>query len=609
MANTKPLSLRRQRGAKTSRSVGSSTATLQAEVLVDTGIYHLSEPYSYLVPASLNGIVVGSVVTVPFNSTNTIGVILSIGPIASAGLKSIQGLASEFVIPPALQQLALAMTKSYVCTLFEAYKFILPPLSKNVSILLKTREADQRNRNPKTYSVISQIGENIEDLLLERIRRSSDARRICIVPTLRDLEHLAARLRSHKISFVEYGSHLSLAQRRAVHTALSQGSATLVVGTRSAIFAPLTPLDEIVVIGEDSQHMYEQKVPYWSIREIASIRSTLQGAHLYFVSPSPSTDVMHSALSGEIEFARKRPLVGIRNRFRVSCSPHNYLEIIRRAVKSGSVLVTVAEKGFSNLFVCRRCRNVARCNCGGRISIAHRDSFVCGLCAHTSQSWICNECSSQDYVMLRTGSKKILEELGKSLPGTKIFLSTAEKPIEYIEDQFCVVVSTSGMEPRVNSGFSAIVLLNGEELLSRPYVRAEEEVLHRWFQSLQRIKRGGEIFVSLPAAHRISQSIITGDSAKFIKREVDERRILGLPPTRDVIVIESRTEALSSLRAKLVKQYPSCVVNLSPNSRRISLVAEKELRVEIVASLRALLKIRSINKKNSLRVSINPYNF
>lgn len=211
--------------------------------------------------------------------------------------------------------------------------------------------------------------------------------------------------------------------------------------------------------------------------------------------------------------------------------------------------------------------------------------------------------------MLRTGSEKILEELGKSLPGTRIFLSTAEKPIEYIEDQFCVVVSTSGMEPQVNGGFSAIVLLNGEELLSRPYVRAEEEVLHRWFQSLQRIKRGGEIFVSLPAAHRISQSIITGDSAKFITREVDERRILGLPPTRDVIVIESRTEALSSLRAKLVKQYPSCVVNLSPNSRRISLLAEKELRVEIVASLRALLKIRSINKKSPLRISINPYNF
>lgn len=211
--------------------------------------------------------------------------------------------------------------------------------------------------------------------------------------------------------------------------------------------------------------------------------------------------------------------------------------------------------------------------------------------------------------MLRTGTDKIAEELGKTFLNSAVFLSTAEKPVSELGLERSIVVATSGMEPRIGNGYSAIVLLNGEELVSRPFIRTEEEVLQRWFSTLQHLKKGGEIFVSLPTAHALSQSIITGDPTKFLKRDIEERIVHNLPPARDLIVIESKADSLANLRGKLLEQFPACVANLSINSRRISIMVDKNQRYEVLASLRALQKLRSINKKDLFKIAINPYHF
>lgn len=560
-------------------------------------------------PEELQGIAAGSVVCVPFNSTQTIGVVVSVGPITSAGLKRIQGFASNYVIPKNLQELAYVMTRAYVCTPFDIYRFLLPPLLKASSPINMVKESESFSNNEKVDAVVSQIGDSVEELLVQRVLRNSSVRRICIVPTYRDVERISTRLRLENIDFAEFGSHLSQSQRRSAYEQISEGKTALVLGTRSAIFAPMTAISEIVVINEGSEHMYEQKAPYWSIREIAKLRNSIDKAHLYFVSPSPSSELMHDIHQGSVSLLSKKLFAGFINRPRVSCAPRNYIDIVRRGLGTGSVLVSVAEKGFSNLFVCRRCRNVARCECGGRITITQRNTFTCTFCSAQKEKWICNECASTDYVMLRTGTERFAEELGRSFSDRAIFLSTAEKPILELNDDANIVVATSGMEPRIEGGYSAIVLLNGEELVSRPFIRAEEEVLQRWFSTLQHLKKGGDIFVSLPNAHAISQSIIAGDPIRFLKREIEERIALNLPPAQDLIVIESKADSLAALRGKLLKEFPTSVANLSINSRKVSMMVDKNEKLEVVASLRALQKFRSINKKDLFKIAINPYRF
>lgn len=609
MANAKPLSLRQQRADKNPGKLSGVKAVEQAEVLVDSGVYHLSEPYSYLVPETLVGITLGSVVSVPFNSVQTIGVVIHLGPITRAGLKSIHGIASKYVIPKSVRDLVSGITRNYVCAPFDAYKFCLPPLSKSSSVISRNEGFEAPEVGSKVSVVISQISESVDELLIGRVMRNSSTRRLCILPTARDVERIASKLRSENIDFVEYGSHLSQSERRKAYEEITLGEAATVLGTRSAIFAPMTSVGEIIVINESSEHMYEPKTPYWSIREIATLRSSVEGSELFFLSASPSTQLMYEIYRGSASRIARKPFAGFMNRARISCAPANYVETVRRGLSKGSVLVSVAEKGFSNLFLCKRCRNVARCKCGGRIVIAERNLFLCNLCSDVSERWICKECSSSDYLMLRTGTERLAEELGRSFTGTSLFVCTAEKPMGFITEERCIVVATSGMEPEIHGGYSSIVLLNGEELVSRPFVRADEEVLQRWFSTLQHLRKGGEIFISLPNAHRISQSIVAGDPTKFLERELEEREMLDLPPIRDLILIESKGESLASLRGKLLKQFPSSRAHLATNSRRILLMVQKNERAEVLASLRALQKLRSINKKDLLKICLNPYRF
>ena len=210
MAIGKPLSLRQQRAGKKSPTSGSFSAVEQAEVLIDSNVYHLSEPYSYLVPANLQGIAVGSVVSVPFNSKQTIGVVVKVGPITRAGLKSIQGLPSKYIIPKNLRELAKAMTREYVCTPFDVYRFFLPPLSKSGPVINNVEESEYSQRPAKVDAVISLIGESVNELLVQRVTRNPSTRRICIVPTSKDVEKISARFRSECIGFIEFGSHLFL---------------------------------------------------------------------------------------------------------------------------------------------------------------------------------------------------------------------------------------------------------------------------------------------------------------------------------------------------------------------------------------------------------------
>ena len=209
--------------------------------------------------------------------------------------------------------------------------------------------------------------------------------------------------------------------------------------------------------------------------------------------------------------------------------------------------------------------------------------------------------------MLKAGIQLVREEIGKSIPNIPVFLSTQDKEIAKITPNPCIVITTSGMEPTVANGYSAIVLLNGEELAGRPFVRAEEELLQRWFKSIQYLAPKGEIYLSLSTQHRISQSILTGDPLRYLLKENIERSSLGLPPSRKAIKIESKGENLNSLKAKLINQFPSATAHLSRDAHSLLVISSLGDIAQCVESLRALQKVRSVQSKTLLKIAISPY--
>lgn len=610
MATPKPLTLRSQQAHGSVGSRGVISSSLQAHVFVDNGVFHLSDLYTYAIPISMESAIRrGSIVKVPFASKTTIGVVESIVPRAAAGLKAIIDFASSYAINENLMKLVEKLSKEYVCTSFDLFRFLLPPLDKKKSNMMVAPISISKSSGFRELSITTAIGENPYHSLIARIMKLPVVPRIVIFPTVRELERCVSLLKGEGIAAIEFGSHLSVAQRRRAYDSAALGTSRIVVGTRSAVFAPLSGVEEIIVVDDSSEHYFEQKTPYWNLRDVARARAQIEGAALFWLSAAPSLEIVAGEESGTIIKPRHRRFLGSGARFKVTSAPSSYLPLVRQSLRRGSVLVSVAEKGFSNLFICQRCRSVARCSCGGRIAIASRGVFVCSLCDVRSREWRCNECHATRFAMLRTGTEKVVEELGKSLPGVPIFLSTADKAIDVVPNESSVVVATSGMQPWIQEGYAAIVLLNGEELISRPFVRAEEELLQRWFRTLGSLKGDGVIYSSLPSQHRVSQSILAGDPRRYLVHEFEQRKFVELPPWRDLIVIESRSENLSSLRNKLQSEFSQTTAYLSPNGKAINLMVPKSAFDNVLFSLRALQKLRSVNKKELLRISRNPSRF
>ena len=606
MAQTKPLTLRRQRAKPSSQFAASKKYEYQAEVVVDNGIFHLNEPFTYAIPSDLqDAITRGSVVKIPFASTITLGIVLSIQPASQGGLKKVESLASARQISEKLLQFSEKLIENYVCHPFDIYRSVLPPLSK-ASQFESTFDSHKQMTDSRTVNFVRvEPGENPQDLILSRISREARRRRLIIFPTVRQLRQFAARADEAGIRNVEYGSHQSMSERKKAY--FEATISDCVLGLRSAIFAPMSHIDEIIVVDEFSDLYQEMKSPYWHLRDLALERSRIESCDLFFIGATTSLELFQRISRGEVLVARRRGFPNLGKRIRIHSAPAQYLPVIRSAIKNGSVLVSVAEKNFSNSFLCTRCRNVARCECGGKIIIAKRNQFRCSLCSTITEQWRCLECNSSSFRMLSTGATKISDELGRSLPGISIYTSVEGKEIPVLEERG-VVVATAGMEPVCPDGYKAIILLDGSELIGRPVVRAEEDVFHRWFRTLHQLARNGEIYSSLPVHHRITQALITMNPGKYLETELADRARFSLPPCSTVISLQSTSEDLSGLARRMRDEFPDTTVNLSHDAHSINVVIPFNREKDVITSLRALQKLRSLKKLSLLRIEKNPVN-
>ena len=604
MAVPKPLTLRRQRSSGISHQSGLKKFRLQAQVLVDTGVFHLNQSFSYAIPDTLEAYIQrGSIVNIPFGTVTKIGVVLSVDVATEGNLKWILSLASNYAIPDNLMTLVSEMEQEYICHPFDLYRSVLPPLGKFKGELHTFAAKNERTRSSKASFVKMEVGEDSSELLRNRLLRDPTKRRIVIFPTLRQLREFMDRVRSAELDVVEIGPHLSLSLLRSAYE--KAYTAGCVAGVRSAVFAPVNDVDEIIIVDEFSDHYVEQRSPYWNLRDIALKRSVIDNCELYFVGMTPSLELYRKISEGEIDVVRKRNISPFTKRPRVTTAPQDYLGDIRSSISIGSVLISVAGKHFSNTFVCQKCRNIPRCDCGGKLFLPQRNRYRCSLCVRESEEWSCRECGSKKIHMLSSGAERISEELRRTFPNTPVYTCVEGKEVPEIAGK-SIVIATAGMEPRIQWGYAAVILLNGIEQIGRPSIRSEEALFHRWFRTLTYLARGGLIYSSLPSAHRISQSLMSMNPAKYLDSELSERKEYALPPFRDLIAIGSKIENLSGFKNRIEREFPHIKVNLSSNSHELNLLTDLEQETEIVASLKALQKVRSAKKNPLLKIVKNP---
>ena len=354
----------------------------------------------------------------------------------------------------------------------------------------------------------------------------------------------------------------------------------------------------------DASH-YEQHSPGWNTRDVTLLRN--KNSSFIFISASHSLEIARLIDIGWLDHKIYKPNSEIS--IVASDSNRSYLSTIKKSLSLGSVLVTVSEKGYANVFLCSKCRNSAKCDCGGKLQIKSSNSQPeCYLCAKKVSDWHCNYCGDTRPYVISKGIDRNAEEIGKANPNIPIYVSSGTKQIEDLPEGHCIVLSTAGSEP--NGEYSAVVMLDGESIFNRPTLRAEEIARHNWFSNLSKLSTKAEVFVSLSNNHPVVQSMLKGSSSFNVKRELENRERAKLPPYYRVASVSGKKLDISKFAENLknTKNYEiTGPVEINDLESKLLIRVESSGGSDLVDLLDDVVKIQGVKGKKIFKVRLDPY--
>jgi primosomal protein N' (replication factor Y) len=160
------------------------------------------------------------------------------------------------------------------------------------------------------------------------------------------------------------------------------------------------------------------------------------------------------------------------------------------------------------------------------------------------------------------GDERLVEELGRTFPNTRIISSNAQHRILEIDDEPVIVIATPGTEPVLKNGYSAGVIINSQVTLQRATLNAEEESRRRWFAFATLLRAEAELFIDSEYGNRNIQALVRWDGLGASVRELQERAVLSLPPFAKTVEVKGTHEAV----AQVVRDLPGEVLISAPKS-------------------------------------------
>ncbi len=397
---------------------------------------------------------------------------------------------------------------------------------------------------------------------------------LAIVPDQRDLDELwrAATTRIDERSVAALSAGLGPAARYRRWLAALRGGARLVIGTRSAVFAPLSDLGLVMVWADGDDTLAEPRAPYPHAREVAMLRAH-QARCAALIGGYARTAEAHALVrSGwahdivaarQVVRARTPRVIALDDSgyaderdpaARTARLPSIALHAARSSLQAGApVLVQVPRRGYVPSLACGRCRAIARCrHCTGPLSLPERGApgAVCRWCGHGEPLLRCTRCGSDTVRAVVVGARRTAEELGRAFPGTSVITSAGDAIVPDVDARPALVVATPGAEPRAAGGYGAALLLDTWALLGRQDLRAAEEALCRWMTAAALVRSradGGVVAVVAESAIPTVQSLIRWDPVGHAEAELEARSEVGLPPSVHIAAIDGTAEAVMAL--------------------------------------------------------------
>jgi primosomal protein N' (replication factor Y) len=400
------------------------------------------------------------------------------------------------------------------------------------------------------------------------------------------------------------------------------GRAGVVVGTRSAVFAPVDGIGLIVVWDDGDDVFREPHAPYWDVREVAALRSHISGCDLFVGAPARSVATQWWCDSGWAQsIDPRRPawwnVRGIDDRevardpgATTARIPTAAWEVARSGLTDGPVLIQVMRRGYVPGLACRECRLPALCvdqTCRGPVEVTSGHAIPrCVRCGTLAGSWSCPSCGCQHMRAISVGAGRTAEELGRAFPGVPVLWSEADRMVRDVAGTPALVVATPGAEPRAEGGYSAVVLLDAKAATST--LSAREQLVRRWFGAARLVRTGAQVCVVADPGTPEVQALMRWDSRWFAQRELDERREIGLPPISRVAELTGPAGAVMSLdRSISVTHRTLGPVDVESRSRSYLLVPRAHAQT-LTRQLAEALRSASVGETavREVRVRMDP---
>ena len=622
MSTTRPLRLKTQT-AKRIETVAADVAPI-AKVWVDNSVAHLDGIFDYLIPSRMDAEVRAGVrISVDFAGRECEALVVARSDEGrTAGLKFISKVLSPTIVAPkGLLQLIEVACARWISHPYDLLRSAVPPRIASVDKAHQGIDGDVKERisaKPSTSFIHLQPHEDaiakLAEFALLKVRSGSV---LIITPEEREL-HLLSQVLGDKACVLS--ASLSRSERYANYLRSIGESNSITIGTRSAIFAFPPDLQTIIVFREGAQSHYEPRSPGWNTRDLALLRSAESGCDLFFVGYSPSLEIGALIEEGGVK------LLGKSNRLKVSnfeslngeLLPNRIFPPIRKALTHGPVLFLVPRKGYASSLMCKKCRNIATCDCGGKLARRKANTDAeCVLCGKHQSSLKCRWCKSDVMISLGRGGDRHSEEIGRAFPNLPTYLSTAESQILNLPTTPALVIATAGMEPKIEGGYSAVILTEGDSFFSYSDLRAQERARETFFAAAALVSKGGEVITVVNSSNPITAALAQWNPKTMTIRELAELREVSFPPFARALVMEVESSEATAIvaglkKALLDKRLPSSAKVLGPAQRsgaisRILLTADlvdSDLLLRFIAEY---IRHRAITKKANVYLRVDPY--
>lgn len=460
-----------------------------------------------------------------------------------------------------------------------------------------------------------------------------------------------------------FHSGLSLGERNDEYKRADRGEAKIVIGTRSAAFAPLHNLG-LIIMDEEQEHTYKsERTPRYNAKDVAKFRAKYNNALFLMTSATPSIESYSNALEG------RYTLCELNERYGDSVLPEVITVDMKGEMKSGNkspissklkqlitenldskkqTILLINRRGYNTFIACNECGHILTCpNCSISLTYhSYNNRLQCHYCGYSKRlDNICPECGSESVRYSGFGTQRIEDELTRLFPSARVLRMDADTTTakfshekllnSFAEGEYDILIGTQMVAKGLDfDNVTLVGVVNADNSLYDESYTASEKSFDLITQVVGRAGRRGEkgraVIQTINPFNETIEYAANQDYKGFYNNEIKMRRLMIYPPYCDIFsatftgenensvalcakkffetMVELNSGEYSDVKLLALGPTPAKISKINNNYRyRLALKTKNNKRVRSMIStiLKTVSKEKDF-KSVSISVDINP---